>query len=99
MPLLFLKPDRADLLVNRVKRDLPAAGGEAFEVADGQDRGAVQGLEDGGNAVLLGGADEQDVAVAGILDVREPPDDDPAIVDALATQRVVEDPPEGVIPE
>src|SRR2546425_13011797 len=53
-----------DLLVLHAERDLPAAGREVVDFADRQDRRSLQGLQDGGEAIPLRGADEEDVARA-----------------------------------
>src|SRR5437899_2198330 len=89
----------AHLLVLRPERDLTASRGELVQVADGQDGRAFQRLEDGGKAVPFRIADEKNVAVAGVLDVREPLDDEPPAVDALAAEGLVEDGAEGILPE
>src|SRR3989442_852896 len=89
----------ADLLVLHAERNLPAAGREVIYFADRQDRGSLQGLQDGGETIPLRSADEEDVAVARLPDVSEPLDDDPSVVDGLAAEGVIEDGAEGILPE
>src|SRR6266571_5410357 len=89
----------AHLLVLHPEGDLPAPGREAIDIADRQDRRALEGLENRGQAVPFRGADEQDVAVAGVLDVLKPPDDERSVVDGLAAQGVIEDRAERIHPE
>src|SRR5207249_7659127 len=89
----------ADLLVLHAERDLPAAGREVIDLSHRQDRRSVQDLEDGGEAVAFRGADEEDVAGPGLPDVSEPPDDETSVVHGLVPEGLVEDRPEGIVPE
>src|SRR3989454_5710108 len=77
----------ADLLVLHAERDLPAAGREVVDFADRQDRRSLQGLQDGGEAIPLRGADEEDVARARVTS------------SSSAPRSGIEDGAEGVLPE
>src|SRR5207249_4803199 len=74
----------ANLVALHAKRNPPAAGGESVDLAHGQNGTAVQDLENLGKPIRFRSADEQDVAVAGILDMLEPLDEQPLAVDGLA---------------
>src|SRR5882672_8201957 len=70
---------------------------EAVHLADGEDAGALQRLQDLRQARLLGRPDEEDLDPSGCLRSTDPPDLHVSFQDRLPRERLLEDGPEGVL--
>src|SRR5207245_11168814 len=98
-------PDRrdvdveTDLPVFHAEADLPAARREALGLSDRQDRAPLERLEDAREMLAFRRADEENLALPGILEALKSLDDQPPGVDRLALHGLIEALPERHVPE